>query len=116
MRLKTVDGEVYFNPHLISHIHLSSDQSLLTVHFVNGSAFGASTDTHVETGAVADFLRQLTPETSGFVATGSELLNLKSALWVAIPDEGPVQVRSGDNRTRNLENEDRERIRKLMTQ
>jgi hypothetical protein len=116
MRLKTVDGEVYFNPHLISHIHLSSDQSLLTVHFVNGSAFGASTDTHVETGAVADFLKQLTAETSGFVATGSELLNLKSALWVAIPDEGPVQVRSGDNRTRNLENEDRERVRKLMTQ
>jgi hypothetical protein len=116
MRLKTVEGEVYFNPHLVSHVHLSSDQSLLTVHFVNGSAFGASTDTHVETGAVADFLRQLTAETSGFVATGSELLNLKSALWVAIPDDGPVQVRSGDSRTRNLENDDRERIRKLMSE
>lgn len=115
MRLKTVDGEMYFNPHLISHIHLSSDQSLMTVHFVNGSAFGASTDTHVETGAIADFLRQLTAETSGFLATGSEVLNLKSALWVAIPDEGPVQVRSGDNRTRNLENEDPERVRKLMS-
>jgi len=116
MKLKTVDGEVYFNPHLISHIHLSSDQSLLTVHFVNGSAFGASTDTHVETGAVADFLGQLTAEASGFLATGSEVLNLKSALWVAVPDEGPVQVRSGDNRTRSLENDDRERIRKLMSE
>lgn len=116
MRLRTVEGEVYFNPHLISHVHLSSDQSLLTVHFVNGSAFGASTDTHVESGAVAEFLQQLTAEGSGFVVTGSELLNLKAALWVAIPDEGPVQMRSSDNRTRNLENEDHERIRKLMAQ
>lgn len=116
MRLKTVDGEMYFNPHLISHIHLSSDQSLMTVHFVNGSTFGASTDTHVETGAIADFLQQLTSETGGFLATGSELLNLKSALWVAIPEDGPMQVRSIDNRTRNLEHGDREHVRKLMTE
>jgi hypothetical protein len=116
MRLKTVDGEMYFNPHLISHVHLSGDHSLITVHFVNGSTFGASTDTHVDPEAVADFLHQLSAETSGFLATGSEVLNLKSALWVAIPDDGPVQVRSSDNRTRNLEHDNPERIRKLMAE
>ncbi len=116
MRLKTVDGDVYFNSHLVSHVHLSSDQSLLTVHFVNGSAYGASTETQVETEAVADFLRQLSDEKSGFVASGSELLNLRSALWVAIPEDGPMQIRSSDNRTRNFSNEDRERVRTFMSE
>lgn len=116
MKLKTVDGEMYFNPYLISHVHLSSDHSLMTVHFVNGSTFGASTDTHIEPAAIADFLHQLSAETSGFLTTGSELLNLRSALWIAIPDEGPVQVRTSDNRTRNLEHEDPEKIRKLMAE
>src|SRR5580704_13833228 len=111
VRLKTVDGEVYFNSHLVSHLHLSSDRSLLTIHFVNGSAFGASTETQVETEAVADFLHQLSDEKSGFVASGSELLNLRSALWVAIPDEGPMQIRSSDNRTRNFSVDDHERVR-----
>jgi hypothetical protein len=116
VRLKTVDGDVYFNSNLISHVHLSSDRSLLTIHFVNGSAFGASTEHHVETEAVADFLHQLSDVNSGFVASGSELLNLKSALWVAIPDDGPIQIRSSDNRTRNFSEEDRERVRNFVSE
>ncbi len=114
MKLKTRTGEVYFNTQFISHINLSSDHSLLTIHFANGTASGFSADTDVESTAIADFLQQLSDETSGFVAVGSELLNLKSALWVAIPDDGPIQVRSGDNRTRGLDNEDPARFRKLL--
>jgi hypothetical protein len=116
MRLKTNDGEVFFNPQLVSHVHLSGDQSLLTVHFVNGTAYGISTETHVESTAVAEFLTELTAEKSGFVAVGSEVLNLKSALWIVIPEQGPVQVRSGDNRTRSLDGEDHERVRKLLSE
>jgi hypothetical protein len=114
MKLKTLAGEVYFNAQFISHINLSSDHSLLTIHFVNGSASGFSADVDAESAAIADFLAQLSDEKSGFVATGSELLNLKAALWVAIPDEGAIQVRLSDNRTRGLDNEDRARFRKLL--
>lgn len=116
MKLTTHAGEIFFNSHLISHVHLSADHSLLTVHFVNGTAFGLSTETDVASESVAEFLGQLAGENSGFVATGSELLNLKSALWIAIPNDAPVQIRSSDNRLRSFENEDRERIRKMLAE
>jgi hypothetical protein len=116
MKLKTRAGEVYFNTQFISHINLSSDHTLLTIHFANGTASGFSAETDVESTAVANFLEQLSDEKSGFVAIGSELLNLKAALWVAIPDDGPIQVRSSDNRTRGLEGEDPARFRKLLAE
>jgi hypothetical protein len=116
MKLKTNDGEVYFNPHLISHVHLSGDQSLLTVHFVNGTAYGISTETHVDSHSVAEFLANLTGQNIGFVATGSEVLNLRSALWIAVPEHGPIQVRSVDNRTRSLNDRDREPIIRFLSE
>ena len=116
MKLKTNNGELYFNPQLISHLHLSADHSLLTLHFVNGTPFGLSTETDVDDTSIAEFLGKFTEEHSGFVAIGNEVVNLRSALWVVIPDEGPVQVRSGDNRTRSLDDADRERIRKMLAE
>jgi hypothetical protein len=114
MKLKTLAGEFYFNTQYISHINLNSDHTLLTIHFVNGTASGFSADTDIESTAIADFLEQLTDEKSGFVAVGSEMLNLKSALWVALTNDGPIQVRSSDNRTRTFEHEDPARFRKLL--
>ena len=114
MILKTLAGEFYFNTQFISHINLNADHSLLTIHFVNGTASGFSADADIESTAIADFLEQLSDEKSGFVAVGSEMLNLKSALWVALTNEGPIQVRSSDNRTRTFEHEDPERFRKLL--
>jgi hypothetical protein len=114
MKLKTLGGEVYFNTLFISHINLSSDHSLLTIHFVDGTASGYSVGNDVESTAIADFLERISDEKSGFVTTGNEMLNLQSAHWVAIPDEGPIQVRSGDNRTRTLENADPEHFRKQL--
>ena len=114
MKLKTLAGDFYFNTQFISHINLNSDHSLLTIHFVNGTASGFSADTDIESSSIADFLEQLTDEKSGFVAIGSELLNLRSALWVAITNDGPIQIRSSDNRTRTFENEDSARFRKLL--
>lgn len=116
MKLKTRDGEVFFNAQWISHIHLSGDRSLLTVHFVNGSTFGATAETEVETAAIADFLEELAAQKSGFATLGNEVLNLKSAFWIVIPDEGPVQIRSADNRTRCLEDYDRDRLKTLLAE
>jgi hypothetical protein len=48
---------------------------------------------------------------------GQEVINLKSALWITIPTEGPIQVRSGDSRTRTVEDEKGcERISKLLAE
>ncbi|HET6326073.1 MAG TPA: hypothetical protein VFG04_15455 [Planctomycetaceae bacterium] len=116
MRLKTGSGDVHFNPHLISHVHLNSDRTLLTVHFINGTHSGFAAETEEDRGFTAAFLEQLTAEQSGFVAVGNEVLNLKSALWVAIPDEGPIQIRSGDSRTRSIDEQERERIAKLLAE
>jgi len=114
MKLKTSTGDMYFNPQLISHVHLSPDQSLLTVHFVNGTNLAVPAETDEERTLLADFLGQLADEQSGFIAIGPEMLNLKSALWVAIPEEGLIQVRSGDNRTHSLQDKDPERVRRVL--
>jgi hypothetical protein len=114
MKLKTASGEVYFNPLVISHMHLNSDRSLLTVHFVNGTHFGFPADTDEERLFFAEFLGKLSDDHSGFVAIGNEVLNLKSALWVAIPDDGPIQIRTADGRARPVDDKDRERICKLL--
>jgi len=114
MKLKTSTGETYFKPELISHVHLSPNHSLLLVHFVNGAHFALSAETDDERTFAADFLRKLADEHSGFIAAGTELVNLKSALWITIPEEGPIQVHSADNRTHTLPNEDPERIKKVL--
>jgi hypothetical protein len=114
MKLKTSTGDVYFNLQLISQVYLSPDRSLLTVHFVNGTIFAAPFETDEDRTHLADFLGQLADERSGFIAVGKELLNLKSALWISIPDEGPIQVRSTDSRSHSLPDEDPERIRRVL--
>jgi hypothetical protein len=116
MKLMTSSGEIHFNPHLIANVHLNSDRSLLTVHFIDGTHFGFPAETDEERTFFAAFLGKLTDEQSGFVATGNEVLNLKSALWISVPDEGPIQVRSGDSRTRTVDDKDRERISKLLAE
>jgi hypothetical protein len=113
MKLRTSTGDMYFNPQLISQVHLGPDQSFLTVHFVNGTNFAVPGESDEDRTFLADFLRQLIDERSGFIAVGMEMLNLKSALWVAIPDEGPILVRSGDNRSYSLQ-DDPARIRRVL--
>jgi hypothetical protein len=113
MKLKTGSGEIYFNPHVISHLYLNSDRSLLTVHFVNGTHSSFPAETEEERMFVAEFLAKLTHEQSGFAAIGNEVLNLKSALWIVIPPEGPIQLRTGDSRIWSVDEQDRERISKL---
>src|ERR1700733_9740043 len=97
MKLRTNSGEVYFNPQLISRVYRSPDRSSMTVHFVNGTHFTSTAATDEERNLVAEFFGRLTEEHSGFIWNEDEVLNLKSALWVAISEEGPIQVRSGDN-------------------
>jgi hypothetical protein len=116
MKIKTGDSETHFNPHLISHVYLNADGSLLTVHFVEGSHSGFAVETEEERASAADFLKQLTVEPGGFAAIGNEVLNLKAALWIAVPDEGPIQIRLGDNRTRFVDEADRELVQKLLAQ
>jgi hypothetical protein len=115
MKLKTASGDVYFNPHLISHVHLNTDRSLLTVHFINGTHFGFPADSDEERLFFAEFLGHLTDDSNGFAAVGNEVLNLRAALWISIPEDGPIQIRSADGRARTLDEKDRERIGKLMT-
>jgi hypothetical protein len=100
--LKTATGEFYFNPDTIARVHLSPDHQTLTVHFVNGTLFSAPVGTEHERQTVREFLATLSEEGSGFLPSGRELLNLRSAQWVSIPEEGPVQVRWQDNRTHVL--------------
>jgi hypothetical protein len=100
--LKTATGELYFNPETISRVHLSPDHATLTVHFVNGTLFSVPVGTEQDSRAIGEFLTTLSQEGSGFLSSGRELLNLRSALWVSIPDEGPIQVRWQDNRTHSL--------------
>jgi hypothetical protein len=114
MKLKTGAGEIYFNPQTISRIHLSPEHELLTVHFINGTTFASPVETPAERACIADFLGHLTDDQSGFMAIGKELLNLKSALWISIPDHGPIQIRAGDNRNHVLTDEGPERIRRIL--
>jgi len=116
MKLKTSSGAMYFNPHLISNVHLNADRSLLTVHFVTGTHFAFPAETDQERIFFAEFLAKLTDEQSGFAAVGNEVLNLKSALWIAIPDDSPIQIRSADGRTRTLDDKERERLAKLLAE
>ncbi len=116
MKIKTGASETYFNPHLISHVYLNADSSLLTVHFVEGSHSGFPVETEEERASAAEFLKQLTIAPGGFATIGNEVLNLKAALWIAVPDEGPIQIRLGDNRTRMVDEADRERVLKLLAQ
>jgi hypothetical protein len=116
MRLRTSTGEVYFNSQLVSHVHLSPDHSLLSVHFVNGAHFGSSADTEMERTFAAEFLEQLTDEHSGFVVVGNEVLNLKSALSITIPVEGPIHARWADNLARTIDDELRERVAKILAE
>lgn len=115
VKLKTATGDMYFNPQTISRVHLSPDQSLLTVHFVNGTVFTSPAATDHERAVVAEFLADLMQEGSGFLSSGRELLNLKSALWISIPFEGPIQVRWEDNRTHSLFAEDPEGVRRTLS-
>ena len=114
MKLRTNSGEVYFNPPLISRVHLSPDHSTLTVHFVNGPHFISTAATDEERKLFAEFLVRVSEEDSAFISDGDEVLNLKSALWVAISEEGPIQLRSGDNCPHSLKEEDAQRIRRVM--
>lgn len=114
VRLKTSTGEMFFNLPMISRVHLSPDHSMITVHFVKGTPFTVPVDTKEERSRAAEFLSQLTEESSGFLSSGKELLNLRAALWVTIPEEGPILVRTEDNRTHALPNEDPDRIRRTM--
>jgi len=114
MKLRDNTGEVYFNPHLISRVHRNPDRSSLTVYFVNGTHFTSTAATDEERNLVAEFLVRLTEQHSGFIWNGDEVLNLKSALWIAISEEGPIQVRSGDNCPHSLREEDAQRIRQVM--
>jgi hypothetical protein len=115
VKLKTATGEVYLNPHTISRVHLSPDHSMITVHFVNGTVFSSPTGTEQERAVVAAFLAELSKDGSGFLSSGRELLNLRSALWISIPDDGPVQVRWEDNRTHSLVDVDADRVRRTIT-
>jgi hypothetical protein len=115
VKLKTATGDMYFNPQTISRVHLSPDHSLLTVHFVNGTVFTSPAGTDHERAVAAEFLAELMQEGSGFLSSGRELLNLKSALWISIPFEGPIQVRWGDNRTHSLFAEDPEGVRSSLS-
>jgi hypothetical protein len=114
MKLRTNTGEVYFNPPLISRVHLNPDHSSLTVHFVNGTHFISTAATDEERKLFAEFLVRVTKEHSGFISVEDEVLNLKSALWIAISEEGPIQLHSGDNCPHSLNEEDAERIRRVM--
>src|SRR5262249_39100802 len=116
MKLKTGSGEIYFNPQLISHVYLNPDSSLLTVHFIDGTHSGFTVETEVERAFAAELLAKLTDQTSGFVSIGNEVLNLKAALWIGVPHEGPIQIRLGDNRTRIVDESDRVRIIKLLAE
>jgi hypothetical protein len=116
MKLKTSTGEVDFNRRLISHVHLSPDHSLLTVHFINGTHFGLAAETDEERVFAGEFLAKLADESSGFISVGNEVLNLKSAMWIAIPIDGPIQVRWADNLTRSFDAEDRDSIRKISAE
>ncbi len=115
VKLRTANGDVYLNPQAISRVYLSPDHSMITVHFVNGTVFTSPAGTDQERSVVAAFLADLSEEGSGFLSSGRELLNLRSALWISIPDEGPVQVRWEDNRTHSLFNADADRVRKTLT-
>jgi hypothetical protein len=114
MKLTTGVGEVFFNVQTISHVNLSSDRSLLTVHFVNGTTYGSTAETDEERTAAAEFLGKLTEEGSGFLSVGNEVLNLRSAVWISIPEDGQIQVRTLDNRTRSLDGEDPARVKKVI--
>jgi len=114
VKLQTSTGEMHFNASQISRIHLSSDHSMITVHFVKGISFNVPAETDADRRRAAEFLAQLTAENSGFLASGKELLNLRAALWVTIPEDGPVLVRTDDNRTHALPNEDPEKIRRTL--
>jgi hypothetical protein len=114
MKLKTGSGEIHFNPQTVSHLHLNTDGTLLTVHFINGTHFGFDAETDQERGFFAEFLGKLTHEPTDFVAIGHEVLNLKTAFWIAIPTGDPIQIRLGDSRTRMADEQDRERIIKLL--
>ena len=114
VKLKTASGEMYLNPATISRVHLSPDHSMVTVHLVNGAVFSASTGTEPDRAAAAAFLAELSKEGSGFLSSGRELLNLKSALWISVPDDGPVQVRWQDNRTHSLLDVEPQRVRRLL--
>jgi hypothetical protein len=115
VKLKTAAGEVYLNPQTISRVHLSPDHSMITVHFVIGTVFTSPSGTDQERTAAAAFLAELSKQGSGFLSCGRELLNLRSALWISIPDEGPVQIRWEDNRTHSLFDVDVERVRRTLT-
>ncbi len=114
VKLKTATGEMYFNLPMISRVHLSADHSLITVHFIKGTPFTVPAETKEERARAAEFLSQLTAESSGFLSSGKELLNLKAALWVTIPDDGPILIRTDDNRTHSLPDEDPARIRRTL--
>jgi len=114
VKLKTRASEVYFNQQTISRVHLSPDHKTVTVHFTNGTAFSAPIETDEERRITAELFAELSREGSGFLSSGRELLNLRSALWVAVPDEGPVQIRWQDNRTHSLFDVDGDRVRMTL--
>ena len=114
VKLKTSTGEIYFNLPMISRVHLSPDHTLITVHFIRGTPFTVPADTKEERMRAAEFLSQLTADESGFLASGKELLNLRAALWVTIPDEGPILVRTEDNRTHTIPDQDPGKIRRTL--
>jgi hypothetical protein len=114
VRLKTATGEVYLNPQAISRVHLSPDHSMITVHFVNGTVCSSPAGTDRERAVVAAFLAELSEEGSGFLSSGRELLNLRSALWTSIPEDGPIQVRWQDNRTHTLVDVNADQVRKTL--
>jgi hypothetical protein len=116
MRLKTSTGEIHFNPQTVSHVHLNADRTLLTVHFIEGTHAGFDAEADADHLYFAEFLEKLTDDSSGFVAVGNEVLNLKTALWISIPIEEPIQIRLGDSRTRIVDEKDRERITKLLAE
>jgi hypothetical protein len=114
MKLRTSAGDVYFNPQQIAHVHLNGERTLLTVRFVNGTNFATELENDADRGLVADFLSELSAEQSGFLSTGNDLLNLRSALWIAVPTDGPIQIRTAENRTHVLQDKDRERIHRIL--
>src|SRR5262245_45307870 len=114
VKLKTATGEVYLNPQTISRVHLSPDHSMITVHFVSGTVFSSPAGTDRERAAVAEFLASLSEAGSGFLSSGRELLNLKSALSVTIPEEGPIQVLWQDKRAHSLSDVDADQVRNAL--
>ena len=116
MKLKTGATETHFNPHLISHVYLNVDASLLTVHFVEGAHSGFPVESPAEHASAAEFLKQLTAPACGFVSIGKEVLNLKAALWIEVPEEGPIQIRLGDGRSRIVDEVDRAVVLNLLNQ